>query len=101
MVNYKILQLNEENRDYLFRPYEKVETDFDLNRYNLVYEGQIDTLETKVDTIDILDHLYKRFNVIKPTDFKGHSLSVSDIVVIDDTYYYCDSFGWQELNLAR
>lgn len=101
MVNYKILQLNKENRDYLFRPYEEVENDFDLNRYNMVYEGQIDTLETKVDTIDILDHLYRRFNTIKPTDFKGHSLSVSDIVVIDGTYYYCDSFGWQKLNLAR
>jgi hypothetical protein len=32
-----------------------------------------------------------------PSDFRGHSLSVSDVVYLDGKYYYCDSFGYKEL----
>ena len=42
-----------------------------------------------------------RDNINRPSDFTGHSLSVSDIVEIvrkDETkYYYCDDFGWTDI----
>ena len=48
-----------------------------------------------------LDKLYEKFNLNRPGDFGGHSLSVSDIVAIKQgghvSYYYCDSIGFQEL----
>ena len=47
---------------------------------------------------DILEEVFYTFNATRPEDFTGHSLSVSDIVVIDGTPYFCDSFGWQKLD---
>lgn len=44
---------------------------------------------------------YTRFNIERPEDFTGHSLSVSDVVVIrqngQETAHYCDSFGFSEV----
>ena len=49
----------------------------------------------------ILDNLFAEFNVQRPDDFTGHSLSVSDIVALKQdgniTYHFCDSFGFKEL----
>lgn len=49
----------------------------------------------------ILDNLFAEFNVQRPEDFTGHSLSVSDIVALKQdgniTYHFCDSFGFKEL----
>ena len=48
-----------------------------------------------------LDMIYQRFNVDHPADFKGHSLSVSDIVALKQngvvSCYYVDSIGFREL----
>ena len=48
-----------------------------------------------------LEDLYRTFNVDHPADFKGHSLSVSDVVVLhqngQDTAHYCDSVGFQQV----
>ena len=48
-----------------------------------------------------LDNIFERFNIDRPEDFRGHSLSVSDVIVINRgaeiTAYYVDSFGFQEL----
>ena len=48
-----------------------------------------------------LDMIYQRFNVDHPADFKGHSLSVSDIVALKQngvvSCHYVDSIGFQEL----
>lgn len=45
--------------------------------------------------------LYERFNIHSPDDFRGHSLSVSDVIVLDvdgkKTAYYVDSFGFTEI----
>ena len=38
-------------------------------------------------------------NINHPINYKGHSLSVSDICEIDNKYYFCDSFGWKEINI--
>ena len=48
-----------------------------------------------------LEDIYCTFNVDHPADFKGHSLSVSDVVVLhqngQDTAHYCDSVGFQQV----
>jgi len=45
----------------------------------------------------LLEKMFNTFNQERPTDFLGHSLSVSDLVEIDGAYYFCDSFGWVEV----
>lgn len=46
-----------------------------------------------------LDNIFETFNITHPEDYRGHSLSVSDIVQIidlnneEDGYYYCDIFS--------
>ena len=48
-----------------------------------------------------LEDIYTRFNIDHPKDFKGHSLSVSDVVVLhqngQDTAHYVDSFGYKDV----
>lgn len=50
---------------------------------------------------DTLEALYTKFNTDHPADYTGHSLSVSDVVVLKKdgelTAHYVDSFGYQEL----
>ena len=66
-----------------------------IENYNLVYSAPM-----KVDTT--LESLYTEFNINRPVDFAGHSLSVSDIVVLSDkgknTAYYLDSVGWEQID---
>lgn len=62
--------------------------------YALVYAAPL----TEKDT---LDSIYERFNIQRPDDFTGHSLSVSDVVVLNDGHSvkacYVDSIGFAEL----
>ena len=50
---------------------------------------------------EVLEQAYAQFNIYRPADFTGHSLSTSDIVAIkrgpDVSYHYCDTFGFKEL----
>ena len=66
--------------------------------YIPIYTGE---LERDDDQIVTLENLYRRFNIDRPADFTGHSLSVSDIVAIKQgdavSYHYCDSIGFKEL----
>ena len=72
----------------------------DISNYNLVYSGSLKdiegaTLENKLDTI------FYKFNQQRPTDFEGHSLSVSDVITVgnenEETAYYVDSFGFSDI----
>lgn len=70
----------------------------DAKNYDKVYTGSLrDNCDTKV----MLDYLYAKFNRDHPADFKGHSLSVSDIIVIEkagkSSAYYVDTFGFKEV----
>ena len=49
-----------------------------------------------IPTSEILEEIFTLLNVNHPEDYTGHSLSVSDIVVLNDKKYYCDSYGWVE-----
>lgn len=67
--------------------------------YEAVYAHGIRISE---DVTQTLENLYYIFNQARPEDFKGHSLSVSDIVALKRdgvvSYYYCDSVGFRELS---
>ena len=98
-MNYKIYQLKQdcENlRELAFAPYERVKSIFAEDNYKMVYDGEIATKENE-STIYTLERIYAKFNKNKPEDFKGHSLSTSDIVALDGVWYYCDSFGWEKV----
>lgn len=65
--------------------------------YSLVYEGEVGEFRGNAT----LEALFAQFNTAHPADFTGHSLSVSDVIVISvdgkDTAYFCDSFGFTEM----
>lgn len=66
----------------------------DMENYDLIYVGE--------KTPDIgLDQIYEKFNIDRPDDFTGHSLSVSDVVVIhengENKAYFVDKFGFAEM----
>ena len=101
-MKLQILQLKStpELRNYMFTSMsllEKLNLKVDLNNYDEVY---IDDLYSSIfsKNIDILEEIYQKFNIVqKPESYKGHSLSVSDIVVLDGVNYYVDSFGFIKL----
>jgi hypothetical protein len=63
--------------------------------YELIYSDRLGMEDT-------LNSLYEKFNINHPQDFTGHSLSVSDVVVMrkngESKAYYVDSFGFTELS---
>ena len=65
--------------------------------YELVYEGLVGEFRGNAT----LEGIFTQFNTNQPADFTGHSLSVSDVIVISvddkDMAYYCDSFGFTEM----
>ena len=70
----------------------------DFSNYDKIYEGDMSTINARGDTVgDKLEAVFVKFNLDRPEDFKGHSLSVSDVVVMDDKAYYVDTVGFQPL----
>ena len=72
------------------------------SRYNLVYSGALSPALADNRTPEaILEGLYTRFNLNRPDDFRGHSLSVSDVIALNlngqTECYYTDSFGFYKL----
>ena len=43
------------------------------------------------------EEIFRVFNIEKPADFKGHSLSISDVVVLDGMAYYVDVYGFKRI----
>ena len=73
--------------------------------YNLVYVGELSELSKDFIRLqtqgDKLEALYEKFNIDHPADYKGHSLSVSDIVVLhengENSAHFVDSVGFTML----
>lgn len=95
---YSIFQLKDSATDKLFMSYENTLKRFggvNFNDYVTVYTGEV----AGTDPQEILEDLYYIFNMRHPADFRGHSLSTSDLVALEDTgTYFCDSFGWKQIN---
>ena len=96
---FSIYQLKDGDgmRDYHFEPYDRLQAaglSVEAANYNLIYTAEL-TPRTS------LEDIYTRFNIDHPKDFKGHSLSVSDVVVLhqngQDAAHYVDSFGYKNV----
>ena len=90
--NFSIYQVppGPEGRDFRYRSYEELQADglsVDRKNYQIIYTAPLDKDTT-------LDEIYRRFNMEHPADYKGHSLSMGDIVVFrqdgKQTAYYVD-----------
>ncbi len=96
---YSIYQLKDGeelhyHRFVSFEELKKNDLKIDVNNYEFVYSGDLKENDT-------LDTIYNEFNIEHPDDFRGHSLSVSDVIVIEKdneiSSYYVDRAGFKEL----
>ncbi len=96
--SFSIYQLKrgDETRDLRFEPYDRLTAAghaVDPANYDLIYSAPL------VPGTSLKD-IFTRFNIDHPKDFKGHSLSVSDVVVLhqngQDTAHYVDSIGYRQ-----
>ena len=69
----------------------------DSDMYDKVYEGEVETNENEAYYVT-LESLYMKFQGRKPEGYTGHSLSVSDVVVLEGTAYYVDNYGFQKID---
>lgn len=73
--------------------------DWSFKPYRSVWNGY----EEAADDMDLLGYLFETFNINHPDGYRGHSMSVSDVVLVQDMetnekkYYYCDSIGWKDI----
>lgn len=96
---YSILQLKDgaDTRDYRFAGIAELHERglyVDRENYSRVYRGRLKDEQT-------LEDIYTKFNVDRPSDFYGHSLSTGDVIgIVRDgkpTAYYIDSVGFEEI----
>ena len=94
----KIWQIKDIETPYTFCGWSRqTKNDFNFNDYKCV-------LETNENDTDNLEELYDIFNsdrvgITWADNYTGHSMSVSDIVEIDDKFFYCDTIGWKRLDI--
>ena len=94
---YKIYQLHNtpEYHGIIFSSMEENKNEnLSIKDYDLVYQGDIADFSSE----DFLEEIYVKFNLDRPKDFMGHSLSISDVVVTEinneQKAYYCDRIGF-------
>jgi len=110
MLNIEIYQVNckseicgKKHGDsclFKFEALDRIDLDFlEKSCYTKVYDydrnGDISADE---DYYIELEKIFMKFNMERPKDFKGHSLSVSDIVLVDGKAFYCDSMGFEPID---
>lgn len=96
LKNVRIWQLRSDSDFELrFRSYDeilKICGEPSMRNYEAVYDGELDTND--------LEAIYTKFNVDHPEGFKGHSLSISDVVELYDdsgsAFHYVDRIGFKE-----
>ena len=96
---FSIYQLKdgEGTRDFRFEPYDRLQAAglaVERGNYELIYTAPLAAGTS-------LDDIFTRFNIDHPKDYKGHSLSVSDVVVLhqngQDAAHYVDRAGYKEV----
>lgn len=95
-MNIKIYQINQERdrNTVKFLHYEHLDNfqetkDINASIYDEVFSGDVDCTD--------LEDIYRKFNIEGHPLYRGHSLSVSDVVVTEDGAFYCDSIGFQKI----
>ncbi|MBE5956701.1 MAG: DUF4316 domain-containing protein [Lachnospiraceae bacterium] len=102
-IDYELYQVKhgEEHRDLMFtnmKLIDKLKLNIEQSHYDKVYSGSEDN---KSSVNEVLESLFVKFNLHFPSDYRARSMSVSDIVVLNDhgkkQAYFCDSFGFVEV----
>ena len=91
------IEMSLDEQNVAFRPYaemqEKYPGNIPANLYRMIYEGVVPTKEFSV--------VFYIFNMAHPQDYRGRSLSVSDVIeVVEEnrsTFYYVDTIGFREV----
>lgn len=100
-MKFTIYQIKETPECFMFafRGWDRSSKSFNFDNYKEVWTDNLNNLVDEVSSNDIdnIEVIFNIFNVHHPKNYRGHSLSVSDIVKLDNKYYYCDSFGWKEI----
>ncbi|MCR5123446.1 MAG: hypothetical protein K6B74_13620, partial [Ruminococcus sp.] len=66
--------------------------------YNRVYKCTTAGLGlANIPDSRLKEEIFRVFNIDRPADFKGHSLSVSDVVTLDGAAYYVDVYGFKRI----
>ena len=80
-----------------YRSYDSIQETPNLQNYSAIYTQP---LYDGGSNAEVLEQAYEQFNIHRPVDFCGHSMSVSDIVAVkrggEVSYHYCDSIGFRE-----
>jgi len=102
-IEYELYQVKNgaEHRDLMFsnmKLINKLKLNIEQSHYDKVYAGSADK---KSSANEVLESLFVKFNLQFPSDYRARSMSVSDIVVLNDhgkkQAYFCDSFGFVEV----
>ena len=95
-MDIRIYQINMDRNEngLAFLPYDfAAKKGIDCAAYDKVFEGQVD--------ISSLEQAYTKFNLDIPSEYRGRSLSVSDVCEVIENgqskFYYCDSVGFKEI----
>ena len=72
-----------------------------IENYEILYRGNLPEGKRSVPQAELLEQLYQKFNCARPTDYHGHSLSVSDVIMLNQdgkiSAHYVDSISFKEL----
>ena len=108
-ISYDIYQVrsNDDTRNLCFsslKTLEHLQLKVDPLNYEKIYSGTVSSLDENgnpIKTSEVLESLFEKFNLQHPADYRGRSMSVSDVVVLHengrDTAHFCDSIGFVEV----
>ena len=96
------VKLGGEYRSKRFASLTELGSSPDMSDYELVYSGKLSEKDIIAENKnEILESIFTRFNIDRPQDFTGHSLSVSDVVVLhkndSETAHYVDTAGFKDV----
>ena len=102
---YLVMQLHQDADPALLfaamRYLNKRNTSPSIENYEILYRGNLPEGKRSVPQAELLEQLYQKFNCARPTDYHGHSLSVSDVIMLNQdgkiSAHYVDSIGFKEL----
>ena len=73
----------------------------DPEHYEVTYYADLPAMWQDVPNNEVLEELFQMFNLSRPQDFEGHSLSVSDVIALkrngEVSVHYVDSIGFKDL----
>ena len=102
---YLVMQLQQDADPALrfaaMRYLNKQNTAPSIENYEILYRGNLPEGKRSVPQAELLEQLYQKFNFARPTDYHGHSLSVSDVIMLNQdgkiSAHYVDSIGFKDL----